>query len=149
MWPERFPKLNRDSIEPDVVIEWNNIILIVEAKFISATDPEELLREFLVGKTETYPRQKAYLLLIDENLSPPAVIDSILGQPIELIEIKRKLNRPVIGQVIAGAEMFKKDYQSGKINRIVLCNEGDSALEWVCKQRDIEVKIIRMNYATP
>ena len=47
-WPEALPYLERESIEPDVVIEWNDLLLMVEAKFISRTDSEELLREFLI-----------------------------------------------------------------------------------------------------
>ncbi len=44
IWPTTLPKLGRDSIEPDVMIEWNDMLLMIEAKFISPTDPEELLR---------------------------------------------------------------------------------------------------------
>jgi len=73
VWPENLPKLNRDSIEPDVVVEWPDTLLVVEAKFISATDPEELLREYLVGHSEAVGDKKMFLLLIDKNLSQPAV----------------------------------------------------------------------------
>jgi hypothetical protein len=73
IWPESLPNLDRESIEPDVVIEWNDTLLIVEAKFISATDPEELLREYLIGHFEAKTDKQAFLLLIDKNLSPPCV----------------------------------------------------------------------------
>jgi len=73
IWPESLPKLNRASIEPDVVIEWPDTLLIVEAKFVSATDPEELLREYLIGWSEAANDKAAFLLLIDGNLSPPEV----------------------------------------------------------------------------
>jgi len=72
-WSESLPYLNRESIEPDVVIEWDDILLIVEAKFISPTDPEELLREYLVGANEAGSFKQFYLLLIDGNLSTPTV----------------------------------------------------------------------------
>jgi hypothetical protein len=72
-WPENLPNLNRESIEPDVVIEWPELLLIVEAKFVSPTDPEELLREYLIGGCEAETGQRFYLLLIDKNLSPPSV----------------------------------------------------------------------------
>jgi hypothetical protein len=72
-WHQSLPKLGRDSTEPDVIIEWSDVLLIVEAKFISPTDPEELLREYLVGATEAGPDQQLFLLLIDKNLSPPSV----------------------------------------------------------------------------
>lgn len=72
-WPEELPYLNRESIEPDVVLEWDDILLIVEAKFISQTDPEELLRQYLVGANEVGSGKRFYLLLIDRNLSAPTV----------------------------------------------------------------------------
>ena len=72
-WPETLPYLERASIEPDVVIEWDDLMLMVEAKFISPTDLEELLREFLICKTESSAGKKAFLLLIDKNLSPPSL----------------------------------------------------------------------------
>jgi hypothetical protein len=74
IWPTALPKLGRESIEPDVLIEWNDTLLIVEAKFLSPTDPEELLREFLVGLTRAGSNQQFFLLLIDKNLSPASVV---------------------------------------------------------------------------
>ncbi len=68
--------------------------------------------------------------------------ERVVGQPVELIEIKGKLNRPVIGQALAGYDMFKKDYPSGKITNVVICKVRDPALEWVCKRRNIVVKFI-------
>jgi len=73
IWPENLPKLNRESIEPDVVVEWPDTLLVIEAKFISATDPEELLREYLIGHFEAAGDKKMFLLLIDRNLSQPRV----------------------------------------------------------------------------
>lgn len=72
-WPESLPNIGRDSIEPDVLIEWNDVLLVIEAKFISPTDPEELLREYLIGATEARTEQKFFLLLVDKNLSLPNV----------------------------------------------------------------------------
>lgn len=64
------------------------------------------------------------------------------GNTIELIEVKRKLNRVVIGQVLAGIDMFERQYEARKIIPVILCHVGDPALEWVCKKRNIEVYII-------
>ena len=61
--------------------------------------------------------------------------------PVELIEVKKKLNRLVIGQSLAGCDMFKQDYRSGDIKNGILCSEGDPTLEWVCSTREIEVKL--------
>ena len=72
-WPEHVPYIHRESIEQDVVIEWDDILLIVEAKFRSRTEPEELLREYLVGANEAGSGKRFYLLLIDKNLSAPTI----------------------------------------------------------------------------
>ncbi|REJ09095.1 hypothetical protein [Halobacillus trueperi] len=60
---------------------------------------------------------------------------------LEVIEVKNKLNRLVIGQVIAGYDMLKREYAGKSINCRIICSEGDPALEWVCKQRNIKVSI--------
>ncbi|MGV8080974.1 MAG: hypothetical protein AB2L22_13070 [Syntrophales bacterium] len=73
-WPKPpFPKVKRQSIEPDVVLEWDNLLLFIEAKFYSSTDPEELLREYLVGANHASSNKRFFLLLIDKNISPPNV----------------------------------------------------------------------------
>jgi hypothetical protein len=72
-WPTDLPVLNRDSIEPDAVIEWDDSLIIVEAKFISPTDPEELLREYLIGHHAAGEKENVCLLLMDRNLSQPVV----------------------------------------------------------------------------
>jgi len=57
-----------------------------------------------------------------------------------LIEAKVKLNRPVIGQIIVGADLFEKQYGVKPAKLIILCRTGDDALEWACKKRGIEVE---------
>ena len=66
-----------------------------------------------------------------------------MGKTVELIEVKKNLNRLVIGQVIAGMDMFERQYQANKIVPVILCQNGDPALEWVCRKRNIKVQIIR------
>ncbi|TFB13581.1 hypothetical protein E3U55_15790 [Filobacillus milosensis] len=58
---------------------------------------------------------------------------------IELIEIKQKLSRYIIGQVIAGVDMFEYEYSFENIIPKIICTEGDPALEWVCDKREISV----------
>ena len=65
----------------------------------------------------------------------------IQGKTVELIEVKKYLNRLVIGQVIAGMDMFERQYQINRINPVIVCQIGDPALEWVCKKRNIKVEI--------
>jgi hypothetical protein len=62
--------------------------------------------------------------------------------PVEIIEVKNSLNRTAIGQIIAGHDMFTREYKAFPKKNIILCSIGDSALEWVCKQRNIIVKKI-------
>lgn len=59
---------------------------------------------------------------------------------VELIEAKRFLNRPVIGQVIAGATMFTAQY-GVKTVPVILCFDTDTALSWVCEKHGIRVVI--------
>lgn len=68
--------------------------------------------------------------------------EAIKDRPVELIEVKKKLNRLVIGQVIAGADMFKRQYGTEMVATVILCEEGNPALEWVCQQRGIRVQIV-------
>jgi hypothetical protein len=59
---------------------------------------------------------------------------------IHLIEVKRKLNRFVLGQVIIGTDMFRRDYRAyGSLKPIVVCEISDPGLELICKRRRIKV----------
>lgn len=69
----------------------------------------------------------------------------IINEEVELIEVEEKLNRPVIGQVLAGEKMLEADYQPSKIKKVIIYEKGDSALEWVCGQFDIETVKINPN----
>jgi len=110
-WPDDIPYLGRNSIEPDVVIEWDNLLIIVEAKFVSPTDPEELLREYLVGLNEMSKRQEFFLLLINKNLSTPEVSE------------KEGINKISIADYIDGRVKELKlssKYSSQKITKSLL-----------------------------
>lgn len=112
-----------------------------------------LVLEVPIGSSKVWP-VKSKIRRIDGIRIPNAlerilrfteVINSfdelIKGQEIELIEVKVKLNRLVIGQIIAGIDMFEREYNHSNIRPIIVCSEGDPALEWVCKKRGIEVVI--------
>lgn len=60
---------------------------------------------------------------------------------VDLIEIKKKLNRPVIGQILAGREMFEADYWIEELRCTALCERNDPTLEWVCDRHEIDVKV--------
>lgn len=60
---------------------------------------------------------------------------------VEVIEVKSSLNRPVIGQAIAGRDMFERDYEPRTIEPVVVCGSGDPALEWVAGETGSESRL--------
>jgi len=62
------------------------------------------------------------------------------SESVEIIEVKSSLNRPVIGQALAGIDMFEREY-GVKGKPVVVCGKNDTALEWVCQKRNIRVVI--------
>jgi len=65
----------------------------------------------------------------------------VAGEQVNLLESKASLNTDVIGQVVAGVDMFSRSYPSaGQIQPIVtVWAPADPALTWVCHKRGIEV----------
>ena len=45
-----------------------------------------------------------------------------------LIEVKPKINRTAIGQVIAGTDLFQKQYGVAPAKLVIVCASGDAAL---------------------
>lgn len=73
------------------------------------------------------------------------VRQTVEGTDVEVIEIKRQLNRPVIGQAIAGCDLFEAEYRPSSVRGVVICESTDSALEWVCEQRGIRIEVVDRN----
>ena len=67
----------------------------------------------------------------------------------ELIEVKRKLNRTAIGQMIAGYDLFTEQYSVAPARLVIVCAFSDDALEWVCQKRGIEVRYIPQRSSHP
>ena len=67
---------------------------------------------------------------------------SSIRRTVELIEAKPRLNRSAIGQAIVARRMFARQYGVPVKRVTVLVGDGDSALQWVCKEEDIYVKIV-------
>jgi len=76
------------------------------------------------------------------------VLESVRRKKVELIEIKESLNRPVIGQLLAGYDLFKADYSPSEVKLIALCKYSEPGLEWVCEKRDIGVEIVEPGEST-
>jgi len=83
----------------------------------------------------------------DEITTPTAfsqtqLRDIVKDRHVEVIEVKNSLGRPVIGQAIAGRDMFERDYEPRTIEPVVVVGSGDPALEWVCRRNGIRVEIV-------
>jgi hypothetical protein len=63
----------------------------------------------------------------------------IAGSRVEVIEVKQDLNKDVLGQVIAGADLLEMEYAPAQVDPVVVCEVGDPALEAVCERRGIAV----------
>lgn len=60
-------------------------------------------------------------------------------QDIEIIEIKRWLDRYVFGQVIAGEDLLNMEYQPISIQKVILCQKTDPVMREVCRRQHIKV----------
>ena len=67
------------------------------------------------------------------------------GSPVEVIEVKAKLNRPVIGQLVVARELAPADWDLAPdvdLRLVALVTEGDPALEPVCLRLGIRVIVV-------
>ena len=65
--------------------------------------------------------------------------------PCEVIEVKRTLNRAVIGQLIVARELAAAEWSrdpSLPLSLIALVTESDPALEPICKRHGIQVHLV-------
>jgi hypothetical protein len=72
---------------------------------------------------------------------PASLEQAVDGAEIEIVEAKRELDVCVIGQCVAGVDMFSRAYPRHGLVRMVAVVRGalDPALSWVCGRRGIEV----------
>jgi len=69
--------------------------------------------------------------------------EAIESREVEVIEIKRKLNRPVIGQVMVGVDIFQREYKCAGITPVIVCSIGDGLLESFCERHNIRIRQIK------
>ena len=81
-------------------------------------------------------------ITVQAAFSQSQLRDIVKDRHVEVIEVKSNLNRPVIGQAIAGRDMFERDYGTLTVEPVVVCGSGDPALEWVCRRNGIRVEIV-------
>lgn len=60
---------------------------------------------------------------------------------IEVIEVKTRLGRYVIGQAIIGVDLLELALQPKQVHSIVVCKIGDPVLELICQKRGVKVWI--------
>lgn len=81
-------------------------------------------------------------ITVQAAFSQSQLRDIVEDRHVEVIEVKSSLNRPVIGQAIAGRDMFKRDYEPRTVEAVAVCGSGDPALEWVCRRNGIRVEVV-------
>lgn len=72
-----------------------------------------------------------------------AFVAGLADAHVELIEVKGSLNRTAIGQAVAARHMFTRQYGKAPDRVLILCLDSDSALEWVCAQKSVDVEVLR------
>jgi hypothetical protein len=74
-------------------------------------------------------------------------LEDVRGRaPIELIEVKPKLNRPVIGQLVAAEHLVRHEWGLGPrrvLQLVAVVVEVDAALAYVCQRLGIRVEKVR------
>lgn len=75
------------------------------------------------------------------SLSLGEIRDRLHGREVRLIEAKLRLNRAVIGQVVAGKQLLEEDYGPSAVTLVVVAERGHADLERVSEQTGIEVRL--------
>ena len=78
-------------------------------------------------------------IVIFNKANPGEFQEVVIGNYVEVIEIKKSLGRNVIGQVIIGADLLEMAYEPNIIEQVVVCEVGDPLLELICKNRGINI----------
>lgn len=72
----------------------------------------------------------------------------VCNKSITIIEVKRSLNRPVIGQILIGKSIIEEMLEPSEVNMTVVVGKGDSDLEDYCRKVGINVEIFPMKTTT-
>ena len=73
------------------------------------------------------------------SLEPGQFEEIVTDAPVEVVEVKKKLNRPVIGQALVGAEMFQLQYSPATVQTVIVFTIQDPALKLICERFEIEI----------
>ena len=66
------------------------------------------------------------------------MIEIFRDKEVEVIEAKKKLNRLLFGQAVAGVDMFERQYPAWIVRPVVIYEIGDPAMEWVCRKHGVQ-----------
>lgn len=61
-------------------------------------------------------------------------------QPVEVVEVRKELRRGSIGKVLSHALMLEAQYELEVARKVIVCEEADEALEWVCARVGVDVE---------
>lgn len=112
-------------------------------------NPGLLLKEVKIGETRNERRAKRIdgVLIPQENkkvysrnrFGSEKIKSMIDEKSIKVIEVKKKLNRDVIGQVDVASFLIKKEFNPKEVSRVIICGETNQVLERYCGYKEIEV----------
>jgi hypothetical protein len=79
--------------------------------------------------------------LSTDHADRDAFLESVTGAPVEIVEVKRRLNTAVIGQLLCGSAMFDALAPGhGPITLTALVHRApDAALRWFCYTERIRI----------
>lgn len=72
--------------------------------------------------------------------TPDRLFSLVDDRPVEVVEVRRQLRRGTIGKVLAHALMLEAQYELRVARKVIVCERGDDALEWVCARVGVDVE---------
>ena len=81
-------------------------------------------------KKEVYARK---------DISESELKKFIENSEVEMVEVKKELNRTVIGQILVGGYLLNKYYKPKRITPVIICSKNHSDLEEFCNRNNIKL----------
>ncbi len=75
------------------------------------------------------------------SFSRADIAAAVQGQDVHVLEAKRKLNRTVIGQVLVGVALLRRDFSPASVQGVAVCAFGNPDLDWYCREQGIRMAI--------
>lgn len=72
--------------------------------------------------------------------TPSRFLALVADRPVEVVEVRKQLKPGAIGKVLAHAAMLAQQWELDVARKVIVCEETDEALEWVCERVDITVE---------